>query len=224
MGCPGGAPSAQGLPWGAWLGAPHTVPCSMVHGLSRRSFGLGRESLTAGTRCQDGTRLSHPPSLLLLYKCPVTSVPGPPPCEAPRTCPPIPPGQGWPAASQPPWPAARPLRVCGGPGPTTPWTGGPASPTGGEGPLAAASPSTPAKSDRQLGRNEVTGGGGGAGDVCLERGGSAFRTHTLAGARAPHRPALPLWSGLFLFPGPVHLPSLPQSHPCLHTVSAVLGP
>lgn len=134
MGCPGGAPSARGLPWGAWLGAPHTVPHSMVHGLSRRSFGLGRENLMAGTRCQDGTRVSHPPSPLLLYKCSVTSVPGPPPCEAPRTCPLIPPGQGWPAASQPLCPATCPLWVCGGPGPTTPRTRRPASPTGGEGP------------------------------------------------------------------------------------------
>ena len=186
---------------------------------------------------------SHPPSPLLLYKCPVTSVPGPPPCEAPQACPPIPPGQGWPAASQPLCPATYPLWVCGGPGPTTPWTRRPESPTGGEGPPLSSTPHGPcrsgpcagplasapplaasAKSDHQLGRNEVTGGGGGAGDVCLERGGSVFRTHTSAGARAPHRPALPLWSGLFLFPGPAHLPSLPQSHPCLHKVSVVLGP
>lgn len=127
----------------------------------------------------------------------MTFVPGPPPCEAPGTCSPIMLGRVWPVASWPLCPGTCPLWVCSGSGPTTPWTTCFRSPTRGQGPSllliitdpapraphsipSCYSPSGCPCPKHQVRGNEVTGGGGCAGDGCLGRRGSGFRTHISA--------------------------------------------
>ena len=140
----------------------------------------------------------------MFYKCPVTFVPEPPPCEAPGTWSPIMPGRGWPVASWPLCPGTCPGGCAVDLALPRPGPHASGRPPEGRARLCSSTITDPAPQaphgipcccfpegcpcpQHQVRGNEVIGGGGCAGDGCLERGGSGIRTHTLAllGPRFP---------------------------------------